>query len=640
MTNFINKNLIFFPSFIGLVICLNPYILSGFYFDDIFNSLFSADIQYFNDQFIRIIKVELKKWFSYGRFFPVTIISGSIIWELSDNILTYRLIQITLLIFNVVLFIYLIKKVTNNLNFSLLVLLNIPLVFQFNPRWDPISSFGGLLQIFLAFAILAWIFTYKYIEKRKNIYLILAVFFELIALSTYEVGVLVVLGMTWILFINRKTLGVVFFKALISINLTFIFYIFIVGYLVLNKEKRYEGIEVQSTNTIYTFFSQFFSAFPLAFLNNKILPSDFSLSIFTLLIIIYGIIWITFFKLNTIERKNESNFTNVLGLAMVLLVLPPLLISVSSKYQQLVNYGDPYIVVYLQYWGAAIILAFILWKLPIRKLSSFYRLLILIGPVFISSLTVATNYERIKLKNKDFYDPRHLMELFVKKTFVNFESDKNILLVDSPYLWESANPRTCSNFFSMAAKKQVKCLPLNSFQETKGLVDTDFYDFVLLKRNTDGIEINYLDGQFTLNYNENIKKLPSYQYHTNLVVGPELGFGFYGWEPTGKKTWAWAKGSSQLHFLNADKMSRSIELDLNIESPSKRTIEIFLNSKILKTITLNGSESSKLKVEFALPSGSSTLKFNTLTPPQRLSDVDDRLFAFRIYDINSRMLHR
>lgn len=87
-------------------------------------------------------------------------------------------------------------------------------------------------------------------------------------------------------------------------------------------------------------------------------------------------------------------------------------------------------------------------------------------------------------------------------------------------------------------------------------------------------------------------------------------------------------------------MSRSIELDLNIESPSKRTIEIFLNSKILKTITLNGSESSKLKVEFALPSGSSTLKFNTLTPPQRLSDVDDRLFAFRIYDINSRMLHR
>jgi len=634
----VNKYFIFLPICIAVAISLFPYTLSGFFFDDMYNSLSSGYTKYFDQQIISAFIRDFRQWFSLGRFFPVAIITGSIIWQIADTVAMFRFIQLGLVVVNGILIFYLVRQISNNLKFTLLVILSVALVFQFNPRWDPISSFGALNQIVFLLTLFAWIFTYKFALGSRKINILFAFIFEFLALATYEIGIISTIGMMWIIFLKRKNLGKLYYSGMAGTFIVFTLYISILTYAILNKTSGYDGIQFQFLNPVNTFLAQFLSAFPLAFFGNKVMPSTFSWSFFTILFVAFGSIWIYF--LNFDKTKSSSNLDGggivLFGLACIMSMIPPLLMALSFKYQQIVSYGDPYIVVYFQYWGVALLLGFLFSKIFFGNILRIYKLTAYLIIVITSAMTVANNYERINLKNREFKAPREQMELFVKSTFFNFNSSKNILLVDSSYPWESESKEICSAFFSIAAKKTVNCIPFSSLEDIKKYISIGTTQFVFIKRVGETIEYYDEYNQFISLENGNIKKVINekerdFRY---LIFGPTIGGGFYGWEPTGKKSWAWASGTSSLIFFNADKEEKGIKFTFTLESPVNRSIELILNSKTIYLIPLRGGTPLEVKVDLNLPPGQSELIFKTSEPPQRLSSTDDREFSFRLFNFS------
>ena len=632
----IHKYFIFLPFCTAVAITLFPYALAGFFFDDMYNSLSSGYTKYFDHQIISSFIHDFRQWFSLGRFFPVAIITGNLIWQIADTVSMFRFIQLGLVVVNGILIFYLVRQISNDLKLPILVILSVSLVFQFNPRWDPITSFGALNQIVLLLTIIAWIFTYKFTVGSRRINIFFAFIFEFLALSTYEIGIISTIGMIWIIFLKRKSLGKLYFSGMAGTVVVFLLYISILAYAILNKTSGYDGIQFQFLNPVNTFLAQFLSAFPLAFFGNKVMPSTFSWSFFILLFTAFGYIWIYFLSFD--NNQSSSNLDDggivLFGLACFMSMIPPILMALSSRYQQIVSYGDPYIVVYFQYWGVAILLGFLFSKIFFGNILKIYKIIAGLIIVTLSAMTVANNYERINLKNREFKEPREQMELFVKNTFFNFNSSKNVLLVDSSYPWESESKEICSAFFSIAAKKTVNCIPFSRLEDIKKYIAKDSIQFVFIKRVGETIEYYDEYNQFISLENGNIKKIINanerdFKY---LIFGPTIGPGFYGWEPTGKKSWAWAGGTSSLIFFNADKEEKGMKFTFTLESPANRSIDLSLNSKPISMIKLSGGNSKEVKVDLNLPPGQSELLFKTSEPPQRLSSTDEREFSFRLFN--------
>lgn len=634
--------LIFFAVFGCLAICLFPYAISGFYFDDIYNSLVYGSINYGDSTFQQYLSNQLQQWQLHGRFFPISITIISYIWSFSDSLFEYRMIHLVFIFLNCVFFYVLVRKISKSARFSGLVIILLPLFFQFNPRWDGISSFGPLNQLALLFVLVTWIFLINFIESGSFKLLVASLIFEFLSLGTYELA-LIVYPVQLLLLSFYKEKGAIISKAgVILCTLVLLIYLAITFYLIVNRDHSYDGVNIGGPS-LSAYFAQFFSAFPLSFFANTLLPIDINFAVMAILIFAYTALYYFYFNNYAAKFSDKMQINNIkllLLIGFIISVIPPMLISISSKYKNIVSYGDPYIVVYFQYWGLALVLAIF-----INYFFKKSKKIALIIIVIIVSITTSANLARINIKNNQFLLPRDNTKTAIKNGLMDELLEGDILIVDSPFPWE--DDANCAAYFGMALKKRIYCHSYESLARSESVANqiiqkqvksnsriyllTNEFDIkngnIITLGSSDGRKIESIDN---FGQHKRLEFLPS---RSALVTRPILLGGFYGWEPSEKKEWAWSKGDAKIVFYNLANKKIPVNLVFLIDSPVDQRISINYRNNLVYNNLFKSGSSEKISINVKMDPGINEFIIISSGDPVALSATDNRLFSYRLHNI-------
>jgi hypothetical protein len=583
-----------------VVLLLYPYTLAGYFFDDIYNSVLNGYLIANNLTLREYAIGQIQLWIDNGRLYPLAAITGMWSWHYFDTLLQARYYQISMAVLNIFIWYLLIRELLKSELIPLISILLLSCTIQFNPRWDGLTSFQSLNQLvfaFINFSALFLIYGINKFDKINIIFIVCSLFLSTCALLTYEIGIISIILNILILLTHGKNHS--YYKKLIRyFLLILIVYISVYQYFSMKKTSVYDGIQFEiGLKVIYTFLNQIFSAFPLAFMANDIMivpPID--TRAFSWIFIIY---FLAFFLVllgirnlhisNPGSNRYKINFYQIkdhIFVSLIYLIIPGLLISLSKRYQNIITYGDPYIVVYIQFYGVSLLLSIIITEV-VRYRNNYENIILfsLIG-AFIASITVNTNYERIKIKNKEFKDPRVAIERLIEAGFMSNLQENAVLLVNSSAIWESegvAPGNMCSSFFSQHLRKKINCTGVNNFSLNKFKIFDNYNEIFYLQRKVNGELISWeLQGNGKYIYaSYSLKlKLPviNIDSQKRLIVH-QLSHGFYGWENSTDGDFTWANGNSTINLLNLSSMIGLDNIKLSLISAVDQLLVISLNGK-------------------------------------------------------------
>lgn len=626
---------------LALILALVPYAYSGFYFDDIFNSLVKG-ISVFNGQTVWSLVLQLLRvWLlENGRFYPLAIITTYPIWELCDTLVKYRVMQLAFILLNAIALHRLLTNLTHSQWLPSLAILCVPMVFQFNPRWDPITSFGPLNQFVLLLVLTAWLSLQNYFVTGRRYFMGMALVAQFLALCTYEVAMAVLPGMQAIALMHRTAKPIESRRAILfSMIVAGVYLLIYLGFSMM-KTSVYDGIHIEQHSFVSTFVAQLASSFPFAFIKNKFLSISYARGgvwLFFLGYFLAAIASFAFKRHDIPKGMHHERVWIVWALAACLLFVPSLLVALSGKYQRVVTYGDPYILVYLQYWGAAIVMALGLQRfLTAVRQSRRWVVGVAALVALVSALTSSANFVRIKTMNGNYLEPRAVMERLIERGFLDSLPQNPNLVVDSPYSWESADETVCSSFFSLWAKRPIHCIPADLVLKGPDVAKWDPATTYVLRRVTrigqpDDIELLGEHSKTVASFTKSGLNIARKDLQSSgLFLGPNLGDGFYGWEPSGEKQWTWSSGNAELLFYNPTNRVQQVNLNMSLQSPIARNIKGQVGSLVVFDLSLSAEEVKAIDTNFEIPPGRSALSITTRAPSVKLSSADTRDFSYRI----------
>jgi hypothetical protein len=229
---------------------------------------------------------------------------------------------------------------------------------------------------------------------------------------------------------------------LISVSLRFLF----------PQVRGYEGIKVTFTIPLVfiTLVKQCYATTPLSYFAFD--PHNIFLNPFANLkyhfginhvLIIAGYFCIFFefskrvtFELNVHSNSRGTKFLSLFGFLLIL--LPSILVALSSKYQKEIIWGVGYIPVYISYFGLSIILAVIIheaYRLFRRTRESLFIFSLIMAIVCsVIGLINYTNNEIVtKHLNHAFLYPRAVIEQGMKNGLFKGVPQESLLIVDNDY---------------------------------------------------------------------------------------------------------------------------------------------------------------------------------------------------------------
>ena len=477
----------------------------------------------------------------------------------------------------------------------------LPILLQFNPNLDGVTSFGPLNQGVLLFVLLSWLLTYRYVTSDKVLPLSLglAAVFEMGALTFYEVGVLVIPGLIGISFYAAASAKRRYLSMAVTLCTAFIFFALYVWFS-LHKAAAYPGSEIGSLQLIpRTFVAQFFSAFPLALLKNSGVSMFISGHFIGLLIgwLVVFTVAIVFFSQNLhfigrdstkIDSKNKLLFIIIFSLAVV----PAAILSLSKYHQEVQSYGNPQSVVFIQIFGVALFFSLATtWLMASVKSGTKKTTLILIFSVsyaLIFTMTSSLNFRRILDMNEVYLKPRQKMEQMLHMGLLDDLPENNLLMIEDTFPWESgglifSNLGACSGFFTHHAGRIVHCQTADSI--IKGgvqLPDVAGHLF-LMKRDGDlGRVVVNNEMMRTLAVQSPSEKPGTYTLARekgsfSMSLMPVTEGGVRAWEGVPSNRFAWAGTKGKIKFTNVSTNSNFIKSNVVLLSPNARTVHVIAN---------------------------------------------------------------
>lgn len=649
---------------LALALTLLPYLYAGFYFDDVYNSVLRGEAIARNISVLDVVREQLKVWLTQnGRFFPLGVILGYSYWGIADTLFKARTSQILLVVLNVIFFFLMLRRSFKTYHLPAVAVIFLSTVFQFNPRWDGLSSFSPLNQLVTLFIFISWWIAIKAFDTRATIHGMWPIIGSFISVATalmiYEIGIIAWLGVLVIAIFHYKLKKDISRRLILSQIFLGALFFFTYTWFRISHVSEYEGVKTGFFSLMGpTFAAQFFSAFPLAFLSNKVIHYNSpKILLIVFFFVTFTLMWFDVLRnfmrtlhsgeyshsMDNLITKEENLFTESRYLpwflALLLTAVPASIIAVSDRYQKIVTYGDPYIVVYLQFFGVALFLALICRQtlLSFKSNSKLVFIAALIGA--ISAFTISVNYERIRAMNKDFLEPRVGMERLIKKGLLAATPPNSILVVDSPYMWEGSGGGNslCSAFFSHHALKPLQCLGIESFllqSNRDDLIRTrEFYYLrrFFLAQDTPGIELQGGGYKITAAFMHHDAVVRDREKSDSVIIFG-LGSGFYGWEPTGKSDFAWSKGASDLFFLNLSKLPHRRKISFSIQSAVDQQILIKTQNDVPLSISMKDSEIKNIEFYVDFPVNKSIIKFHPSGNSIKTGS-DSRTFSFRLFNI-------
>ena len=461
---------------------LLPIFFAGFYSDD------------FADQYLVLYNefwiFAVNQWFDMGTFRPIT-------WFIKyyvgfyDNQIFFRIFTI-LLTFGYVYFFSLIVKYLFNYKYQLLfIFLSISQV-KYYIMTDSGLDLHNTYQLMLFFISIQSYLFLKYLISKRSIYLNLSLIF--MVLSNLIMESFILFGLIYIssYLIHKYLIDTKNFKlkSLLDRNLILLLLVFLILFLINSVFRFYliSEISQRQHDSIYKVDSNFFNIIKSYFYYILIalkLPEfksfrvegsslqvvyNVSLSLLLFLSVFFFYIKNNFFfskKLSQIKQIdiNSSPKIYYLILSFGILLLSPVLISLSSKYQ-VQNISSE---LYYPYFG--VILGINLITIYFfHKIKNIFKLICLIYFLISSVIIYSNNIKIIDFRNKDFhYPPQMLISILEHPSTINFF---NLTSVDK------LKSKTEKEFI----KKQNELLPF-AFKTNK-----DFYDPLVSSKY---LKINY-----------------------------------------------------------------------------------------------------------------------------------------------------
>ena len=505
MNNILNSSIIKKITFILILIfpplCLSIILKSSYYGDDAINSCTMGAI--YSGEFESLFKLSMHyatAWIKTGRLYPVSFFYGYKLFSVLNTPITYKIFLIIITSINIYLFAFYIMYILNSKQFALLSIILYPICAPITFYYDnPYIAYHGIMQLIFMCSILAIIFTMSAFTSNHNktikfLKIIIACILYAIALLTYEPAYIFI----FIFYLSMYCIQKNHFQALKSTSpLIITWCVCIALYLIIKilfKTDSYGGISVNIDfhKILTTYSKQFIASVPLIstlLLNHNIsnlLANTLDLNnIFCVLLYIF-LFYIILLNNKTTLCNFNHNATLILLyflIAFCFMLLPPLLIALSQRYQNELQWGTAWLPVYIQSFGIILLmLIFIILKTKTR----YTKLFLLIFTVIILFFNLTTaKISFLERESEHYYIYRSLIRNSVESGILfNYNIYKDILMPSSNYDFETNYDEI---FFSNYAKKHIKVLHFNAI--TQKNVDLHLYNYKLITTNN---SLNYV----------------------------------------------------------------------------------------------------------------------------------------------------
>lgn len=469
--------IIFAIVFIDLA--LRPLLTSGFYADDMSNSLSWTALTKGGPSRFDMVSKGSPDGPVPGRFYPLSNYAYFLFDFIHGDAWLYKAIILVAIIGNLLLFSYFLKRITDNKAIALLSLIIVPCFFQFRIFYDPITSFHAFMQIVMMLTLLSLIALDYFLETKKPIYFILSITIYTISLYLYEITyIFFILHMVLLYFRTKKI------KLTMGFIAPFIISVGIASWFSFQARRAYASmpsyhVHFQFDAYFSTLFREMYAAFPLSYFTSnpggmfdhgfsKILSKVTFLDLLT--VSLFFILYLRVLnqseigfgkkaksKMRVVRRVKRSQALRnrrieqesqelrkghlskqaiiLVSFGVLLLILPGGMIALSPIYQYLIYWGISHIPVYLSYYGAFLILSgIILYGARFlgskSKTVASYVLGMFIVLIFL--VNFQNNRQVVETQNQTYWYKRNTLEVLEKRLgLFDGVASNSLLLMDS-----------------------------------------------------------------------------------------------------------------------------------------------------------------------------------------------------------------
>lgn len=547
---------------------LSPVLSSGFTGDDVLVSakysrsalqLAGSDVVATYSRFLKTATLDGLKG---GRLFPLSALSGVPLTLADGEPVGFKVYVVVLVLANIMLFGYLVYRVTGSRMVTLITLAILPITFQLRGElYDPILGFSGLLPAFTAIVLASLILLVLYLDTGKRRYAVLSVLTYAAALLTYEIAIalcLLHLIVVWLYparqpFIRsvRRT-GPYLALAASSASAALVLRL-LNGVPVLGTSSNYlthvslgadpsEGAYALSLSpgpVLATLAKQIVAAVPTSYqLLNEVararLAAGTDLIVPALRLFIalglMAVIGVLVWRAWSGRHRMGAQVGRPVGwvLAAALVVLPNVLIALSPRYQTEVTWGLGHLPVYISYFGVALLFAVAVDALlrrlgrrdagPLVYAGVAAVLAVSIG--YCGAATYADNCVEVGHLNLGTLYPRALITTAAERGVFDAVSRKATFSVTEVHPWDT------SEFFSVLLGRPINYVPSADVLDAEAGADANvsggrYWIYYGAYGRGNGFVI--LGRQVEIDEADRLVKLTDVRLYLSAEQSPELG---------------------------------------------------------------------------------------------------------------------
>jgi len=455
---------------IWVVWVLFPLLDTGLMSDDAYNSQIAGTIITYGVTLWERLWSEIVGWaVGAGRIYPLNYMYLYTFYYFEPSVLLVKSITLSIICIDILLFSTIIRTLTRSRNLGYLCAFLVPLFFQFRFWHDPILGFTFLMPLMCMFLFLSILLLLKYLEKKENSYLVYFIILYLVSMLTYEITYAFVFVYIPILFFRSNRKGSIKF-VLIVLFLTFSHF-FLGKYIYLDRlvtegTSTYPGynLNLDLIGVIHALYIQVTSALPLSwkFANAPFHQKFYQIGVENL--IAYAAFATLFctalFKFDRSSLDKQTLY-KIITFSFFALMAPALAMAVSGHQKELIDagFGYGYTPVFIQYFGACVLILFLLLFIKDRYSSPNHkRILFVLFWLVVFSVGAITREENILVveeSNKFYKYPRVLLGDAIDRDLLNEVSEKDLILRNERY------PSDYYWFYSMKTNKKLNVCGLN-----------------------------------------------------------------------------------------------------------------------------------------------------------------------------------
>ena len=506
-----------------MFIILQPILKGGFYWDDAFFSVEAQNMRLEGTSIWERVWKEIVDYVRIGRINPFATFHFLVFYYLPD-VRFYKLMLVCMTLLNGWLFYRFLRLWRNEHRTAISALLITLLCFQFRLYHDPLNSYYGLMQVMFCELILALTAFLRWMREGKKGSLAVSLLFFIMGLMSYEMFFPLTALFLILAWAEEKHMTRAVLKALPWIlTAVLIFGLSMILRQNITEETAYNGttFSLDIPLLLRTFTTQVGAAFPLSYRNagydngvmgtlipwheifNTSLPVFLRsiqwqdlLGCFLLLLILFGAEHIGTGNLcreadksvpvpmcsaqiqNSYELEKTKFSGVVLFFGLMLWLLPGLVISLSSKYQQDLVPGLAYIPVLFSYFGMGIVLYELLALIGRGFKPRTLRLLLGGAGCMILLLTLQDNRHVSGMLDDWFLYPRKAGEEALQAGILGDHAAGTVISAVPYSLWEHGWLREPyqKKFYSLNARRPINAVGawdyVESFREAQTVWET------------------------------------------------------------------------------------------------------------------------------------------------------------------------